>query len=414
MTIMGLQAHENFEPLDKNLFLVRRPVFGALRQVIAYDVVHCGLSVDVDLEACMATRIDVMAAGRMVFVAVARDVLLGLSSLPPATDERHLVMVVAADIHVDDELLAAVNGLVAKGYLIALADFGYGENNNALLPYADFIRLSIEGVGDEALQELLASLHEFRVRLIAEDVDSWDQYERARLLGFDGFMGDFYCQPEGPDVREFPVATVSLLRLAALVQEPELDLVSMEALISQDVVLSYQLLRYINSAAFSLRNKVESIRHAIILLGLDEIRKWSVLVAVLYANEKPEELMWMALWRANMCELLCDESGQGNSGTAFIVGLFSLLGVMFGRRLEDLLAQLPLTDDIKDALLGGRGVYAEVLACVCAYGDESWSKVSFTNLMPGHISAIYLRAMCRADQSMGGLYVADAGMVEQT
>jgi len=404
MALIKTQVSDDFETSDRYPFFARQPVFGPLQQLMAYDIVHCGVALGDDLETCIATRLDGLASTQMVFVAVTRESMLGWADMPSVVDGRSMVMVVAADIYVDDALLAAVNNMVSKGYLIALADFDYGRNHNALLPYADFIKISIRGRSGDALQELLASLHEFRARLIAYHVDTPAQFEIAREIGFDGFMGEFYCQPCCPGIHELSVAALNLLRLAVLVQEKELDVDSVEKLISRDVMLSYKLLRYINSSAFALRRQVESIRHAIILLGLDEIRKWSALVSILNVDNKPGELARAALWRANMCELLCEESGQGNPGTAFIVGLFSLLDAMFDQRLEDLLARLPLADDIRAALLQGQGDYAEVLACTCAYGRGDWPAVRFSSLMPAEIAAVYLRAVRRADQSMSGLY----------
>lgn len=390
-------------PLSQTPFLLRRPVLGRRQQLLGYDILHCGADQTDDVEMALATRVDALAAGQLVFVAVTRELLLMLDKLPSVADGRSLVMVVATDIDVDDVLLAAVNRLVAAGYMLALADFDYGKNHNALLPYADFIRLSVNNCSDDVLQPLLASLQEFPVKLIAEDVDSYAQFERARGLGFDGFCGEFYRQRLAVERRELPVATISLLRLAVLVQEERLDVSAMEQLISRDVVLSYQLLHYINSAAFALRSKVESIRHAIVLLGPAEVRKWSLLVSILCVKDKPDELMRASLWRASMCELLCDDSGQGNPGTAFIVGLFSLLDAMFDQPMAALLGQLPLADDISAALLRGKGDYAELLACVRAYEAGDSAAVSFSSLTPGQIEAVYLRAIARADQAMKGL-----------
>lgn len=390
-------------------YLARQPVFGRLQELMAYDVFHCGMASEDDIEACMAAKLDVLAAKQMVFIAASRGFMLALDKLPSMADGRCLVMVVATDIDVDDALLGTVNRLLEKGYMIALADFDYGKNHNALLPYADFIRLSVNDHDDDAVQQLLASLSEFQVQLIADDVDSHSQFDRARRLGFDGFSGAFYRRRQNVKIRDLPVATISLLRLAVLVQEETLDVRAMEQLICRDVILSYQLLRYINSAAFALRKKVESIRHAIVLLGQGEIRKWSVLVAVSCINNKPDELIRAALWRANMCEMLCDESGQGTPGTAFILGLFSLLDAMLDQSMAALLAQLPLTEDISAALLRGQGDYAELLICVRAYECGDVTAVTFSSLMPVHIEAVYLRAIARADHAMSALAAMDAG-----
>jgi EAL and modified HD-GYP domain-containing signal transduction protein len=181
----------------------------------------------------------------------------------------------------------------------------------------------------------------------------------------------------------------------------------MERLISQDAVLNVQLLRYINSAALGLRRKVESLRHAVFLLDHAEIRKWSALVAVFSVDNKPYELIRTALWRASMCELLCEDSGQGRSGKAVIVGLFSLLEALYDRPLAELLELLPLDVDIRVALQGGQNVYATILACVFAYERGDWPAVHCFHLQPAQINAIYLRAVRRADQVMNCLFESE-------
>jgi len=411
MSNLEVAGHPIPDYSGQHNFLARRPVFGLFKQVLAYDVIHCGALPEDDIGACLEQRLDVLAAGQQVFVAVTREQIVRHNELPSLAEGQQVVMVFDADIDVDDVLLGSVNHLTGKGYQVALADFDYGKNHNALLPFADFIKLSLSHHADSLLQELLTSLHEFQVRLIAEDVDTLAQFEHARDLGFDGFMGRFYCQPRYLDVQEIPAATVNLLRLVALVQEDGLDIASMERLINQDVVLSFYLLRYLNSAVFSLRRKVGSIRHAIVLLGQDEVRKWSALVSVLCVKNKPHELLRSALWRASMCELLCHEQGRGNPGTAFIVGLFSLLDAMFDISLQELLLMLPLVDEAKSALLDGRGDYAAVLACVHAYERGEWSAVQCSSLSPAQISGAYLRAVHRADRAMNGLFAGETEMI---
>jgi len=389
-------------------FLARRPVFGPQRQLMAYDLVHCGGAPDDELGACLAAHVDSLAAGRQVFVPATDRLISARDKMPLPPDGQQVVVVFPADIKIGDSELEAVHRMAGKGYLIALADFDYGRNHNALLPYADFVILSISGRNDTTLQQLLATLHEFRLRLIAEHVDTLTEFERVRALGFDGFMGAFYRQPRISESVELSASGVSLLRLALRVQEASLDARELERLISANGILGFQLLRYINSAAIKLRRKVDSIRHAIIMLGPDEIRRWTLLVSTAVASNKSHELIRSALWRASMCELLCGESGRGDPGTAMITGLFSLLDALFDKPLEEILSLLPVADDIRAALLLGRGEYAELLACVLAHECGDWPAVQMPPLTPARINAIYLRAVRRADRVMKGLFDTEA------
>lgn len=404
MLIGSLPSHDLPAGLNPIPFLVRQPILGMQQQLLAYVVMHGGLLNTVELDKSLQTDINDLALEQPVFFSLTKELLLGHDSLSAVPEGLQRVAMLAADMDVDESVMGAVKSLREKGYTLALTQYNCAGQCAALLSTMDYIQLSMQGCSDTELQQLMSPLHTLKLTLIATNVDTLLEFERARALGFDRVWGNFYCQPDFLVARELPVATMSLLHLTVLVQEQDLDVAAMAELISQDVVLSYQLLRYINSAAFTSLRKVESIHHAIVLLGQDEIRKWAVLVSVLCANNKPEELIRCALWRASMCELLCTDSGQGNAGTAFIVGLFSLLDAMFDQHLDGLLEKLPLADEIRLALIQGQGQYAEVLACVLAYERSDWSAVTFSNLTVEQVAAIYLRAISRADQAMSGLY----------
>ena len=231
------------------------------------------------------------------------------------------------------------------------------------------------------------------MKLLAEKVETPEEFDWCKAQGFDMFQGFFLCRPRVLRGRRLPANRVNTMRLLAKLQDPAVDVKDLEALVGEDVTMSYRLLRYINSAAFSLRKKIESIRHAIIYLGMREIKQWANMVALSTIDDKPSELMVTCLVRAKMCELFAEVLGQGNKGTAFVVGMFSLLDAMMDVPLEELLESMPLADEITGALLHGTGPFADILSNTLAYERGDWEAINCPELSDSTIADLYIQAV---------------------
>jgi len=190
----------------------------------------------------------------------------------------------------------------------------------------------------------------------------------------------------------------------AQIQQPDINIKQLETLISQDVTLSYRLLHYINSAAFSVEN-IESIHHAIVYLGRQEICKWASLALLAGLDDKPEALTLTSLIRAHMCELLANEHQNLNPDTAMMIGLFSTLDAMMDMPLEDILKEIPLTVEAQEALVNGKGPYAELLQCTLAYEQGTWEDLDFEDEDQTRLISIYIRAIDWAEGMLGQIRV---------
>jgi EAL and modified HD-GYP domain-containing signal transduction protein len=220
------------------------------------------------------------------------------------------------------------------------------------------------------IPKLLRRLSRFKhLKLLAEKVETYDEFEQTLKMGFDYFQGFFFSQPECIHMQEITSVKVNLLRLLAEVSQKKTTIRRLEEIVSLDVGLSYKLLRYLNSAHFYLIEKVESVARAISFLGANRFRRFVLLVLISeIASDKPEELVRLAVIRSKFCELL---SGTGqcaeHSQELFLVGLFSLVDAMLDQSMADLLDELPLHGDVKEALISGSGPYAHVLRAVEFY-----------------------------------------------
>ena len=211
------------------------------------------------------------------------------------------------------------------------------------------------------------------ITLLAEKVETHDEYARAQAWGYDLFQGYFFCKPELMASKDVPGFKGNYLRFLHALNEPRMNFAKLTKLIKQEVSLSMKLLRYLNSAAFGLRHKVTSIRQALVMLGEQPLKKWASLVAMAGLGEdKPQELVVTSLVRARFCEQLAKVTGQGDrDDDLFMVGLFSTVDVLIGRPMQEILREMSISGDVGAALLERKGPLAPVfeLTIACERGD---------------------------------------------
>jgi len=252
---------------------------------------------------------------------------------------------------------------------------------------------------DEELDEQVAMLKEYPVRLVAEKVEDRGMYDQCLVLGFEYFQGYFFCKPqilEGVSLSNNRMAMVLLL---VKLQDPSIELHDLEDLVKNDVALSVKLLRYVNSASVGLPRSVDSISQAIGLIGTERMRQWASLLVLAQTGDKPSELMRVALIRARMCESLCPLH-RVSSSQGFTVGLFSILDAYFDCEMKQLLADLPLASEILDALLKREGVLGEILEANFAYERGEWNQLAIRKVEPHILKSVYWQSIEWANSVM--------------
>ncbi len=302
-----------------------------------------------------------------------------------------------------DRVRDALARLKARGYTVLLDDVTDAERVLPLLEHADIVKFDLHGV--ENLAEQVRRLRPHRVRLLAEKVETHEDFERARALNFDYYQGHFFCRPEIVEGRKVPESRLSVMRAMAEVLSAE-AIEEVHEVIRQDVGLSYRLLKYINSAAFGLRHPVASIEQAMSLLGLSNLRRWLALLAMTRLGEhKPDELIRLALLRAHFLEQLALARGDAEPGDDFLLGLFSVLDALLDLPMPKAIADLSLPDAVRQALAQRQGPLADRLALVHALEDADWEKVAEwqqrnRGVSIGQIAALQIDAMRWADAQM--------------
>ena len=278
-------------------------------------------------------------------------------------------------VDLDAAVTKRLEQLRAKKYRIALDDFVCQAAYSPLLQIADFVKVDLLRNDWSDIERKLSFLAKYPAKPVAEKVETREEVERCKAAGFELFQGYFFCRPHNVSVKQLPANRLPTLRLLSLLNKTNIKIQELEAVISQDVSLSYKLLRYINSAMCGLNRQVDSIRHATVLVGFEKMQIWASLL-LLSGFETSKEVILTGIVRARMCELLATASNLPHPERFFLAGLFSVLDVILDRPMEQIVSLLSLTEEIKDALLYFQGEIGGVVRCVLAYERRQWAEAA--------------------------------------
>jgi c-di-GMP phosphodiesterase len=272
-----------------------------------------------------------------------------------------------------------------------------------LLELTDYVKVDFRAETPETLAEQLAILKNFNVKLVAEKVETHEEFELSKSLGFDYFQGYFFCRPKPVSVARPPSNKLSALRLAARLQDPNISIAEVERLVSQDVTLSFKLLRYLNSALLHLRSRIDSVRHAVQMIGTRRLRAWASIIVLTGLDDKPKELVVTAMARGTMAERLATALKTLKPESCFTIGLFSVLDALLDVPMRDALEMLPLSGEVKQALINHEGPMGSILQCILAYENGIWSQVKCGGLDMETISHCYLSSIAETNDLLNTL-----------
>lgn len=368
----------------------RQPIFNRRRDVVAYELLFRGgggnqavfpdgnmATAQVLLKVFGENDIHDVIGEHKAFVNYTRTLIC----TPPPLPSRQLVVEVLEDIRADDEVLAGLKRLREAGYQIALDDFLVTPDTLAMVKYADYIKVDVLALSTAELHKIATRLRPLGKTLLAEKVETHEMMSLCEQLGFELFQGYFLCRPEiikGVAVSEGKQA---VLRLIAVVNDPDVEMQEIITTIATDPSLSYKMLKLVNSSAIGLSRKIESLGQAVTLLGLRAIRNWATFLLMANASDKPQELCVISMCRAKFCEQLGIKAGGRALGDAcFTVGLLSNLDAFLDLPMEKLLEKLKLSDEISAALLERHGTMGDILSLVSHYERGNWQEVNWTLL----------------------------------
>jgi len=371
------------------VFVARQPILNRERRVYGYELLfrpptpadeasHAAVdqtAAKVISDALLAIGLDTLTDGRRAFVAVSRRLLLG--GIPNVLPPDRVVLELGADVEADREVIDACQELRRAGFAIAIDDFVPNEWTADLVPLANYLKVDFPSIAEPDVRKRILGLQsETGPTLIAKRIETMDTFELAVREGYTYFQGFFFGRPLIAQGREVPGHQVANLRLMRALYDPDLTVHQLEELIKHDASLCYRILRTVNSAAYMLQVPVQSIRQALVLLGRDTVRRWASLWALAGLSENAHsELVIMSTVRGRCCELLAGRlGGEDAAGEGFLAGICSLLDAILERPMPDVLKDLPLADETRQALLGEDNQTRRLIDCVIAYENGQWDQ----------------------------------------
>jgi EAL and modified HD-GYP domain-containing signal transduction protein len=394
-----------------DVFVARQPIYDSAMAVMAFELLYRPspsetkariidprqATLEVISSAALEIGLDRLSGGQPVHINFPMELLVDVPDLP--LPPNLVVIEVLEDVRAEPEVVAGIRKLRARGHRIALDDYSPQVSDPRLLEFADIVKLEITHPPAAELAKLVKELKPRGVQLIAENVETPEDFEACVALGFTGFQGYFLQHPQTFRAKRVPSSRLGTLRLVASLSNEQYSIDEIELLISQNVSMSYHVLRCINSSYYSLPRKIDSIRQAIVILGLDHLRQLCSLLCLQGFDDRPPSLFLNAMTRARMCEQLGRLGGVKDTGPYFITGLFSLLNAMVGMPTQKIVEELPLSPAIARALVAGEGDLGKALKCTRAYERAAWDHVSYGNLPPALIRAAYVDALFWAEQA---------------
>ncbi|MDX1302723.1 EAL and HDOD domain-containing protein [Photobacterium sp.] len=370
-------------------YVARQPIFNRQQRTVGYELLFrdgennafplieankatCRLLV----ENYMAVGDNLATSGQRTFINFPHESLI--KSLPLMLPKNRVIIEVLETCVPDDELFEAIKFLHSTGYVIALDDFELSEQWLRFFPYVHIIKLDLITLGVDQACQFVARYQKHKLKFLAEKVETHQDFETAYRAGFHFFQGYYFSKPELLKNRQVEPKKLTTVRLLQEICREPVDFQRVEQIIGSDVSLSYLLLRYVNAASTRTIEPISSFKQALVYLGEDKIRMFVGVVATAHAAlDKPKELYSQSLQRARMCEVLARNSSlNAKADQAFLIGMFSLLDALLDNSLEQLVALLPLEQEVEVALLNHQGLLGQVLDLLDAYDHADWPRVT--------------------------------------
>ncbi len=366
-------------------FIARQPIFDRRLEVFGYELLfragrdngsssseHATAHVIVD--STMLLRWDALIGAGKAFLNMSPDEIRGGSAFLLSSTKTVIELTEPPAVGLDT--LLACQNLQQSGYQLALDGFRDNALWKPLIRFASFLKVDFRTTTRDEQKAIARIFAGNGLKLIAKRIETRKEFEHASLSGYSMFQGFFFLRPEIVAARDLPAGKMNCLRLLRESAASELRYDEIERILKQEPAILYKLLRYLNSPALGLAREVRSIPYALALLGEREFRRWISVVAVLAASlDEPAELLRCALVRAYFCEGISKLlRGSHSSPEFFLLGLLSLLEVFFGRPMPELLEELPVSAEICAALLGGSGLFRDVLETALAYESADWDQ----------------------------------------
>lgn len=371
-----------------DIFIARQPIFNVNQDAIAYEILYRSgftnaydgidgdkASRDVIINTFQTFGTNNLTNNKPVFINFTENLICDeIATLFP---NDLLVIEILEDVYPHKGIIERCKKLKEMGYRIALDDFVNKTEYKDLIELADIIKIDFFNTEKEEIENILHELKDKDIEFLAEKVETREEFQYAKELGFKYFQGYFFSKPEVLRIKKLQHLNANCLQLVDQINQAELDFDKLVDIISRDLSLIYNLLKLVNSPAFGFRYKIKTVKHGVVALGEREIKKWiNLLVLTEMGSDKPDELTRLSVIRAKFLELLYLETGlKGQTEDVFLVGLLSLMDVIVNRPLKSILKDIKASNLVVETLLKGTGEIIDLYKLMIAYEKGQWEEV---------------------------------------
>jgi EAL and modified HD-GYP domain-containing signal transduction protein len=394
---------------EAEVLFARQPILDADSRLAGYELLYRGEASDSPHAATSRVAASALSdlglrqatGGAPAFINVTTEFLLAMDPLPFGPEG--VVLEIAADRVPDEPLIERLARLRQHGYMLALDGYAGQPSAEPLLDFATLAKVEARNAGPSQLTSIVAKLRGRGLRPVANGVDTHGDHDRCSDAGFELFQGDFVCRPREIVGHNVPTASIGALRLAAGISAAETEVNELEKAIALDPGLSLRLLRFVNSAAFSLRHQIKSVRQAIVLLGPRTVRQWAMLLLLSGIDEKRGPLLITALSRGRTCEAIAQRLGADDANSYFFTGMLSVVDALLDQPMDEAIRDLPLSEDVVAALVDRAGGKGRTLNMAEACERGAWDDAALPSLGASQLAILHVEALTWADATASGL-----------
>ncbi len=401
--------------MSTEVFVARQPIFDVNKNLVAYELLFRSnlenyfdlmdgdqATTDVINTSFFFIGIKQLTGGKRASINFTQNLLLnGVASLFPADQ---IIIEILESVEPEEKVLSMCEQLKKLGYTIALDDFMPSKHRHPFVRYADIVKVDFADTAVTEQQRIPDVVDAPHVKFLAEKVETVEEFQQAQEWGYSLFQGYFFSRPVISKGHSIPSVKLNYLNMLREIHKPEIQFDEMEEIIKRDLAMTYKLLRMVNSAFIGLTVEVKSIKQALVLLGINEVKKWASLIALeKLAEERPQELIYRSIVRARFCENIAPEVHlEMQASELFLTGMFTTLDAIIDMPMADVLEDLPLATEIKSALLGGDNAFRHVLDIVLAYESGEWEQftqsASALDLGEHKVPGLFGESVAWADQ----------------
>jgi EAL and modified HD-GYP domain-containing signal transduction protein len=371
------------EDSTNSSFIARQPIFDRKMGIYGYELLYRQgkdnfflqqddnkATTELIYDSFLVFGLYGLTDGAKAFINFSKELIE--SNIPSLLPKKDIVVEVLERGQTTQATVEACKRIRDQGYSLALDDFVFDPGNLPLLQYADIVKVDFPATSAEK-QSALIKRYKGNIQFLAKKVETREDYNRALSLGYDYFQGFFFCKPTILNSRDIASININLFNILKELNTIDPSFSHIASIIQGDLGLSLKLLKLANSAYFGARSEVKSILHALSFIGTKELYQWVALMMLKdYTNIENAELIRMSLIRAKFMELLAQElQTEKNLNDYYFTGMFSFIDVLLNQGMDKVLAALPLSASVKDALLGKVNDQGELLRCVVAYETAS-------------------------------------------